>query len=193
MQNCNEETVVKIDSKIVKVSVGEQIMAAVKDAVKERPNCLYGSTYKIKPPISEHAFYITINNTEDGDPFEIFINSKDMSHYQWIAALTRMISAIFRRGGDLRFVSEELQAIFDPRGGYFQKGGHFIPSLVAEIGQVIEKHMGVKHEQPQAIEQPQPDTPYPPGCTICPKCNQPALKKDGGCEDCLNCSYSKCA
>ncbi|HEU0197013.1 MAG TPA: hypothetical protein VFQ88_07315 [Nevskiaceae bacterium] len=122
-------------------------IAAVQD-VTERPDVLTGSTYKIKSPMAEHAFYITINDlVEDGpggqvrQPFEIFINSKNMEQFQWIVALTRMVSAVFRKGGDMTFLAEEMKAVFDPRGGYFKPGGKFMPSIVAEIGDVIERHL----------------------------------------------------
>ncbi|MDZ4150876.1 NrdJb, partial [Methylicorpusculum sp.] len=115
----------------------------------ERPEVLIGSTYKIKTPQSEHALYITINDIilnqhtahEERRPYEIFINSKNMEHFQWVLALTRVISAVFRKGGDATFLVEELKAVFDPKGGYFKKGGVFMPSLVAEIGCAIETHM----------------------------------------------------
>src|SRR5579885_1742066 len=114
----------------------------------ERPEVLIGSTYKIKTPISDHAMYVTINDIvlnegteyEQRRPFEIFINSKNLEHYQWIVALTRVISAVFRKGGDVAFLAEELQAVFDPKGGYWQKG-KFMPSLVAELGAVLDRHM----------------------------------------------------
>ena len=117
----------------------------------QRPEMLVGSTYKIKTPLSEHALYVTINDIilnpgtdyERRRPFEIFINSKNMDHFQWIVALTRIISAVFRKGGDATFLVEELRSVFDPRGGYFKKGGKYMPSLVAEIGDAIECHMKV--------------------------------------------------
>jgi hypothetical protein len=115
----------------------------------ERPEMLLGSTYKIKTPQSEHALYVTINDVllnpgteyEMRRPYEIFINSKNMDHFQWIVALTRIISAVFRKGGDVTFLVDELRSVFDPRGGYFKKGGKYKPSLVAEIGDAIECHM----------------------------------------------------
>ena len=115
----------------------------------ERPEMLIGSTYKIKTPVSEHAMYLTINDIvlnegtehEHRRPFEIFINSKNLDHFQWIVALTRIISAVFRKGGDVAFLTEELKAVFDPRGGYWQPGGKFMPSIVAEIGYVVERHL----------------------------------------------------
>src|ERR671911_1852853 len=115
----------------------------------ERPEVLIGSTYKIKTPVSDHAMYLTINDImlnegtehEHRRPFEIFINSKNLDHFQWIVALTRIISAVFRKGGDVAFLTEELKAVFDPRGGYWQPGGKFMPSIVAELGYVIERHL----------------------------------------------------
>lgn len=115
----------------------------------ERPDVLIGSTYKVKSPLFEHALYVTLNdivlnrNTahEMRRPFEIFINSKNMDHFQWIVALTRIMSAVFRKGGDVTFLVEEMRAVFDPRGGYFKAGGVYMPSIVAEIGLVIEEHL----------------------------------------------------
>jgi hypothetical protein len=115
----------------------------------ERPETLVGNTYKIKSPLFEHALYVTINDIvlnagtphEQRRPFELFINSKNMDHFQWIVALTRILSAVFRKGGDVTFIVEELKAVFDPRGGYFKAGGVYMPSIVAEIGAVIEQHM----------------------------------------------------
>ena len=111
----------------------------------ERPERLIGSTYKIKTPLSDHALYVTINDIvlnpetpyEKRRPFEIFINSKNMDHFQWIVALTRIISAVFRKGGDVIFLVEELRSVFDPQGGYFKPGGKYTPSLVAEIGDAL--------------------------------------------------------
>lgn len=115
----------------------------------KRPDFLEGSTYKIKTPTSEHAIYVTINDAvlnqgsdhETRRPFEIFINSKNMEHYQWISALTLIISAVFRKGGDCTFLVEELRSVFDPKGGYMKRGGRWMPSLVAEIGDVLEQHL----------------------------------------------------
>jgi hypothetical protein len=115
----------------------------------ERPEVLIGSTYKIKSPLVEHAMYVTINDIvlnagtehELRRPFEIFINSKSMEHFQWIVALTRIMSAVFRKGGDVTFLVEEMKAVFDPRGGYFKAGGVYMPSLVAELGAIVEDHL----------------------------------------------------
>src|SRR3954468_9270327 len=115
----------------------------------ERPEVLIGNTDKIKTPVSDHAMYVTINDIvlnegtehEQRRPFEVFINSKNLDHFQWIVALTRIISAVFRKGGDVTFLVEELKAVFDPRGGYWQPGGKFMASIIAELGHVIERHM----------------------------------------------------
>lgn len=115
----------------------------------ERPEVLLGSTYKIKSPLVEHALYVTINDIvlngstehEQRRPFEIFINSKSMEHFQWIVALTRIMSAVFRKGGDVTFLVDEMKAVFDPKGGYFKAGGVYMPSLVAELGSIVEQHL----------------------------------------------------
>jgi hypothetical protein len=123
----------------------------------ERPEILIGATYKIKSPLFEHALYVTLNDIvlnagtphEQRRPFEIFINSKNMDHFQWIVALTRIMSAVFRKGGDVTFLVEELKAVFDPRGGYFKAGGVYMPSIVAELGNIIEAHLkmiGLLHD-----------------------------------------------
>ena len=123
----------------------------------ERPEVLIGSTYKIKSPLVEHAMYVTINDIvlnagtghEHRRPFEVFINSKSMEHFQWIVALTRIMSAVFRKGGDVTFLVEEMKAVFDPKGGYFKAGGVYMPSLVAELGMIIEDHLksiGMMHD-----------------------------------------------
>ncbi len=123
----------------------------------ERPEVLIGSTYKIKSPLVEHAMYVTINDIvlnagsehEQRRPFEIFINSKSMDHFQWIVALTRIMSAVFRKGGDVTFLVDEMRAVFDPKGGYFKAGGVYMPSLVAELGAIVEDHLksiGMMHD-----------------------------------------------
>ena len=130
----------------------------------ERPDVLIGSTYKIKSPLVEHAMYVTINDIvlnagtehELRRPFEVFINSKSMDHFQWIVGLTRIMSAVFRKGGDVTFLVEEMKAVFDPRGGYFKAGGVYMPSLVAEIGAVVEEHMksiGLIHDPEMSAHQ----------------------------------------
>jgi len=130
----------------------------------ERPDTLIGATYKIKSPLFEHALYVTINDIvlnadtehELRRPFEIFINSKNMDHFQWIVALTRIMSAVFRKGGDVTFIVEELKAVFDPRGGYFKAGGVYMPSIVAELGAIVEQHLkmiGLLHDPDMDPEQ----------------------------------------
>jgi hypothetical protein len=189
----------------------------------ERPEMLLGSTYKIKTPLSEHALYVTINDVvlnqgtdhELRRPFEIFINSKNMDHFQWIVALTRIISAVFRKGGDVTFLVEELRSVFDPRGGYFKKGGKYMPSLVAEIGDAIECHLrmigllkdeGLDEHQKKLIEEKRAQfesavssadshgekSDFPAGAQLCDKCHTKAMVKMDNCMTCLNCGESKC-
>jgi len=232
----------------------------------ERPDTLVGATYKIKSPLFEHALYVTINDIvlnagtehELRRPFEVFINSKNMDHFQWIVALTRIMSAVFRKGGDVTFLVEELKAVFDPRGGYFKAGGVYMPSIVAELGAIIEQHLksiGLMHDPEMSAEQrkligekraayearvshdsskkkselsndlagalgetvrkstdarpsspspasgegrgegdesPAPSLAFPPGATMCHKCNTNAVIMMDGCATCLNCGYSKC-
>ena len=162
----------------------------------DRPEALLGRTYKIKWLESDHAFYITINDIDkDGRrrPFEVFINSKNMEHYAWALALTRMISAVFRRGGDVSFVVDELKAIFDPRGGQWM-GGRYVPSLLAAIGEVIERHMveigfiGMRGRSPAVAVVPQDGAP----AHFCPRCGEASFVHVEGCDNCLSCGYSKC-
>ncbi len=188
----------------------------------ERPEMLVGATYKIKTPQSEHALYVTINDMvlnhgtlhETRRPFEIFINSKNMAHFQWVVALTRVISAVFRKGGDVTFLVEEMKAVFDPQGGYFKPGGRFMPSIVAEIGFALERHMkmiGLLEEvqmpdaqremlqakraeydtlkgRPQSVE----EGDFPADAKLCAKCYTKAVIIMDGCLTCLNCGDSKC-
>ncbi len=167
-----------------------------------RPETLEGQTYKIKWPESEHAIYITINDViMNGHrrPFEVFINSKNMEHFAWTVALTRMISAVFRRGGDVSFVVEELKAVFDPRGGAWVEG-KYIPSILAAIGGVIERHMvaiGFIKEGGHLKMDPHPNARVAavgshPGVAVCPSCGQVAMQMVEGCKTCLECGYSKC-
>ncbi|THB68810.1 MAG: NrdJb [Gammaproteobacteria bacterium] len=231
---------ISIDKKIVGYSVAKKDDAETQAEEKkssednvvqmhekvERPEFLSGSTYKVKTPLSDHSLYITINDMilnhgtehEHRRPFEIFINSKNMDQFQWVVALTRVISAVFRKGGDVTFLAEELQAVFDPKGGYFKKGGKFMPSLVAEIGETIEIHlrslgmMGgdeLTEQQKKLISEKRAEyesknsatketadqkeeSPFPEGAQLCSKCNTKAVILMDGCMTCLNCSDSKC-
>jgi ribonucleoside-diphosphate reductase alpha chain len=166
----------------------------------DRPETLIGATHKLRWPDSDHATYITINDImRDGRrrPFEVFINSKNMEHYAWTVALTRMISAVFRRGGDVSFVVEELKAVFDPRGGQWL-GGRYIPSLLAAIGEVIERHMidtGFLSEQENSVsDRTNAAISHKPGNhKQCPKCGGLSLIHQEGCHLCNACGYSKCA
>ena len=165
----------------------------------ERPESLPGSTYKIRWPESDHAIYITINDImRDGRraPFEIFINSKNTEHYAWTVALTRMISAVFRRGGDISFVVEELKAVFDPRGGQWMDG-RYVPSILAAIGEVIEHHLSIIGFAPAAAPAAnrETDAEAPPSERLrtCPRCAQYGVIQQEGCDVCTACGFSKCA
>jgi len=179
----------------------------------DRPEALEGATYKVQWPDSDHALYITVNDIiQDGRrrPFEVLINSKNTEHYSWTVALTRMISAVFRRGGDITFVVDELKAVFDPRGGQWM-GGKYVPSLLAAIGDILEQHMrrigfitddadayeAESQRQPKVVNldhrgrgesQIQPN----PGFRQCPKCGQASLIRQEGCDTCTSCAYSRC-
>ncbi|MHA6962577.1 TSCPD domain-containing protein [Zobellella denitrificans] len=164
-----------------------------------RPEALWGTTYKIKTPLLEHALYVTINDLvqdEDGGrrrPYEIFINSRNMEHYQWVVALTLLISAVFRRGGDIRFIVDELRAVFDPQGGYFRPGGRYMPSLVAEIADVIERHLAAITPATEPVPEHSGDaTGFPAGARLCRKCLTRAAVQVDGCLTCLNCGDSRC-
>ena len=175
----------------------------------DRPEALDGATYKVHWPESDHALYITLNDVvQDGRrrPFEVFINSKNTEHYAWTVALTRMISAVFRRGGDVSFVVEELKAVFDPRGGQWM-GGRYVPSLLAAIGEVIENHMKqigfLPTEDSVADQNAQPaakvvnldDHAGSMGAYIrqCPRCGEAGLIRQENCDVCTSCGYSKCS
>jgi hypothetical protein len=196
----------------------------------EGMDALEGSTYKIKTPLDDHAMYVTINDIilnpgtvhEQRRPFEIFINSKNMDHFQWIVALTRLMSAVFRKGGDVTFLAEELQAVFDPKGGYWKPGGKFMPSIIADIGAVIEHHLRkiglmekeeLSEQQQLILKQKRAEaeaadsvraalnsgpadtsesTGYPASAKLCNKCNTKAVVNMDNCATCLSCGYSKC-
>jgi ribonucleoside-diphosphate reductase alpha chain len=165
---------------------------AVEPELSPRADALHGTTYKLRWPDTAHAVYVTINDHGDGEqrrPFEIFVNSKNMEHYAWTLGLTRMISAVFRRGGDISFVPEELKAVFDPRGGAWMQG-KYVPSLLAAIGDVIERHLDTSG----VAVIPRADLPELGGSvrSCCPKCGAAALNKVEGCNNCLECGYSKC-
>lgn len=193
----------KIEQNIVAVSVvkdqEEPKPETVKPVLLKRSEELTGSTYKIKTPISDHALYVTINNIEENGklrPFEIFINSKNMENFAWIVALTRVISSVFRHGGDSSFLIEELCSVFDPKGGYWKPGGKYMPSLIAEIGYCLESHMikiGAIVKEPiiVPVKYAKKESEKPLG-SMCPKCNQMALVVLDGCETCLDCGDSKC-
>ncbi len=196
----------------------------------DRPEMLRGSTYKVKTPVDDHAMYVTINDIvlnagtehESQRPFEIFVNSKNLDHYQWIVALTRIMSAVFRKGGDVTFVVDELKAVFDPRGGYWKPGGKYMPSIIAELGHIVEKHLQYigmlpsdtldKHQkalidkkrkeyeesrkQPDLLVENEPRRAAVggelEGAQLCGKCHDRAVVLMDGCMTCLSCGDSKC-
>jgi len=172
----------------------------------DRPGVLPGQTYKVNWPESDHAIYITINDViQDGRrrPFEIFINSKNVEHFAWTVALTRMISAVFRRGGDVSFVVEELKAVFDPRGGAWVDG-RYVPSLLAAIGDVVEKHMVIigfmadpnstaDGQEDEPMQAAVGDEPADRRFRQCPRCGQASLVRQEGCDSCTACGHSRCS
>ncbi len=167
----------------------------------DRPSELEGATYKLKWPDSNHAIYVTVNDivlNGHRRPFEVFINSKNMEHYAWTVALTRMISAVFRRGGDVSFVVEELKAVFDPRGGAWMEG-KYVPSILAAIGGVLERHMvaiGFLEGEGLGLKE-DPHTQMTGGTAprgpACPACGSYDLRMIEGCKTCAACGHSKCA
>lgn len=204
-----------IEKKIIGFSVQEKKELEQLHEKWKRPAKLLGSTYKIKTPIYEHAVYITINDVvlnkgtphESRSPFEVFINSKNMEHFQWAVALTLVISAVFRKGGDAAFLVEELKAVVDPKGGYFKPGGRFVPSLVSEIGSIIEEHMTsiglikteeLSEDQKKLIAEKKKEFDdagegaFPPSAAVCPACSVKSEIVLDGCKTCLNCGNSKC-
>jgi ribonucleoside-diphosphate reductase alpha chain len=166
--------------------------------LEPRPRRLTGSTYKVRWPLDAHAVYVTINDIEDAGggsrPFEIFVNSKNMAHYAWTVALTRMISAVFRRGGDVSFVAEELKAVFDPAGGAWMEGA-YTPSIPAAIGDVIARHLSLEATVAEPVSADEPVVPTatdPRSRAACPHCGTPGLLRKEGCDSCLSCGYSRC-
>jgi hypothetical protein len=214
--------IVKDDDKLTetvstkkKAKAPEQMSETIK-----RPESLLGETYKIKPPHAEHALYVTINDivlNQDTEhqtrrPFEIFLSSKNMEHFQWTIALTLIISSVFRKGGDITFLVDELRSVFDPNGGYMKRGGKYVPSLVAEIGDVIERHLkkigmiqedGLDDAQKDFIAKKKEElklktnanddySPFPATAEVCTNCSTRAMVRMDGCLTCLSCGYSKC-
>lgn len=209
---------VAINQKIVQWAVVDEsksappVPVAPIPVLAERDQVLSGKTYKLKTPLSEHALYVTINDS-DGKPFEIFINSKAMENFQWIVALTRVMSAVFRQGGNVAFLVEELMAVIDPKGGYFYKG-QYRASLVAEIGSILREHMtglglivaddslAVAARQMLAEKQKAKSTDDDPEFDAmigeetkrrqCGKCGDYSLVVMDGCLTCVSCGDSKC-
>ena len=104
---------------------------------------------------------------------------------------------------------EELKAVFDPRGGSWVDG-KYVPSLLAAIGDVIERHMIAIGFLDQPKDPTRHDIAKPARLAVggdaaageqtggrspfrqCPKCGTPALLRQEGCNTCTNCDYSKC-
>lgn len=186
----------KITGAVLEVKQASAAPSSARSELMVRSEELLGATYKLRWPESEHAFYVTINDVEQDSrrrPFEVFVNSKNLEHYAWVVALTRMISAVFRRGGEVGFVAEELKQVFDPRGGHWQSG-RYVPSLVAAIGDVIERHMK-EIGFLASIELPAGKVAAPgaPMGQLCPRCNQPGLVREAGCLSCVHCGWSRCS
>lgn len=216
----------KIDQKIVGYKVlteqkpeltSAQLLEVMSEEIN-RADVLDGKTYKIKPPQTEHALYITINDIvlnkgtdkEQRHPYEMFLNSKNMDSFQWMTSLTRVVSAVFRKGGDVTFLVEELKNVFDPRGGYFFKK-RYMNSVVSHIGCVLEEHLkgtGYISSEPDAeqlammavilkekefeLRDKGAEVEFPEKATLCPKCSIKAVVLMDGCSTCLNCADSKC-
>lgn len=167
----------------------------------ERPEVLEGRTYKLKSPLLDASLYITINDIvlnkgtehEVRRPYEIFINSKDTTSHQWVVALTRLMSAVFRKGGDVTFIPDELLSVFDPAGGYMSKDG-YVPSIIAEIGKIVKQHLVfvglIKEAKPEPTKVIPADALL--HATMCGKCNQKSLVLMDGCSTCVSCGASKC-
>lgn len=167
----------EINKKIISVALAKE-----DEKPKKRAHILEGKTYKSKIP-NKHSMYVTINDFE-GKPLEIFINSIDIEHYQWMTALTRIMSAVFRKEDDLAFLVAELKAVVDPNGGFW-KGGKYIPSIVHEIGLILEEHLNTEKVEEVSIEKQIKGSK-------CPSCGNYSLQKTEGCDKCLDCGYSKC-
>jgi hypothetical protein len=228
MENSNETKaapVIEINSPIIGFHLGEPKRGSKQIKIEQinenltRPEILIGSTYKVKTPSAAHSLYVTINDIvlnpgtdhEQRHPFEIFINSKSTENAHWIVALTRIMSAVFRKGGDITFLVEELCNVYDPKGGYF-KGGKMMPSEVAEIGEIVERHLislgmlatkELSPEQQTFVDSKleeykertgvkvEADKPIP-GALLCTVCNVQAVIRLDGCNTCTSCGDSKC-
>ena len=183
-----------VTGSVLSVAPAPEVTPALEPKLSPRPDVLEGATYKIKWPQSAHAVYVTINDADTGEgprPFEIFVNSKNMEHYAWTLGLTRMISAVFRRGGDVSFVAEELKAVFDPSGGGWIDG-RYVPSLPAAIGGVIERHLRIEAAASPAHAAAVPHA-HTSSKACCPQCGGLELVRKEGCDTCFGCGYSKCA
>lgn len=188
---------IDIDQPIVSVAVvdtenNHNETLALHDAIV-RPELLKGTTYKIKPSTEIKAIYITINDFKLADgtivPYEIFLNSRDNNNAQWVSALTVILSAMFRKGGDIKFLIDELKDIHDPKGGHWHNR-RYVPSVVAAVAIVLEQH--ITKLKPADVAPIPVSGDYPSTALVCDECGEKALIKTDGCDTCLSCSYSKC-
>lgn len=183
----------------VEVESNPGVVSEPAPVLANRADALHGQTYKLRWPGTDHALYVTINDDERGHPYEVFLNTKNPEHYAWMMALTRMISAVFRRGGDTSFVAEELKAVFDPRGGAWVKG-KYVPSMIAAIGDIIQNHVAKPNNWQHVIDAAMQAARDATGVTEamlkvgkpCPKCSSYNTKNESGCFQCLDCGDSKC-
>ena len=188
---------IKIERKIAGQAVAKEeareVTGRSASVVLKRPDVLYGATYKIKPPTQDHAIYVTINDFVDEEggkhPFELFMVTKDPAHAEWMLALSLTATGVFRNGGDVGFLIHEWKSVYNPKGGYFKAGGVYMPSVVAEIGHVLERHL-VKIGATEG--KAPPSAPFPESAKLCAKCNVKAVVISEGCATCLNCGDSKC-
>ena len=170
--------------------------------VMTRPEVVDAKVYKLKSAFVKNSVFVTLSYTSDNGeirPIEIFINSKDLSRSHEYVILTRLISAVFRRGADVMFILEELQGILDPEGGRFKEGNYY-HSLYAEIAEVIQNFfydVGIlkipeENTIPNDGMLEKQDSSHNENFKICPTCNSKTLKVENGCDMCVQCGYSKC-
>lgn len=201
-----------VEARIRSTEKPKQVVIETVDENTKRPEVLQSTTYQLRTPLSDSPYYITISDImlnvgteyERRQPFEIFINCKNVQHFQWTVAFTRLASAVFRKGGDIKFLIDELQSVYDPNGGYLGKGGVWIPSLVAEIGNVIERHfisiglMESKLSKADAVAIEEKKVAFVleggklENMEVCPACGAKAYIHTGGCSICTQCAHSSC-
>jgi len=184
------------------------------DNVRPRPDIVPGNTHKVKWPTTGDNIYITVTNV-DGEPLELFIKHQDSSIGEWTDALSRMVTGVMRRGGDLRFIVDQLSKVGSTSGGAFVDGV-YRPSVVAAIAGVVEKEFKSLGVYERAIGMPignnKNDEAEPTAEALqakdaterkdehvsvangapCPNCKQPFLRRESGCDSCALCGYLRC-